>query len=162
MGDCSEGLLREAINRRETTAISEFVECADPSRVRGDSGFTALHVAALKGDIQLVRKLLILGCRPDLRIGSLATPMMMASYHGHLACVREMLTHSTDQTNHSHSLVWAALAGHLEVVEELVQSGADPCEEVPFVGDALTVAEQHGHDAIVEILRLAQAGRTAG
>lgn len=156
MGEVSEDLLREAIDRRDTTRISELSERADPSTVRGESGFTALHVAAAEGDTQLVTKLLLRGCSPDMRIGSLATPMMLASYHGHLACVREMLVHSSDQKNRSYSLVWAALTGHLHVVEELIQCGADPYQEVPFVGDAVTVAELHGHDVVAARLRLAR------
>ncbi|KAL9585139.1 MAG: hypothetical protein Q9212_001705 [Teloschistes hypoglaucus] len=118
--------LAKTQNTSPTTIISAI---KDP-----DSGNTLLHYASANGGIDVLHYLLhplatAVTTEPNVQTGGPATPSMGLSL---------------DIQNEAGNtpLHWAAMNGHLEVVELLVESGAD-----------LRVQNQAGHDAAFEAER---------
>jgi hypothetical protein len=68
---------------------------ADPRPVIGDAA-TALHLAALANDPELIRALLAAGGRVDARTGAGQTPLWLACNGGHLAAAQALLAAGAD------------------------------------------------------------------
>lgn len=86
-----------------------------------------------------------------------ATPLHLASEHGHKAFVRLLLGHGADietttsDSRRATSLHLAAEKGHYDIVRVLVERGADT--ETETAGQtAIQLAEQNGHEAVVRLL----------
>lgn len=92
-------------------------------------GLTALHYAAGRGDLQILRLLLELGAAVDTRSKDLRTPLMWAARNGHVELCSELLRHSADI--HAANklgiccLHWAAWGGSLQAVAFLLEQMAD-------------------------------------
>ena len=80
----------------------------------------------------------------------------LAASGGHLPVVEFLVSEGADvnTTNDDNetALTEAAFSGHLEVCQYLVSNGADVTVESEF-GTALELAEEEGHDAIVDLLK---------
>ncbi|XP_051567043.1 BRCA1-associated RING domain protein 1-like [Myxocyprinus asiaticus] len=95
---------------------------------RNHKGETPLHLAAIKGDVEEVRNLLVLGADPNLKDNAGWTPLHEACNLGHLAVVDELLQHgallNTPGYQNDSPLHDAVRNGHLAVVRLLVKRGA--------------------------------------
>ena len=80
----------------------------------------------------------------------------LASSKGHLSVVEFLVSEGADvnATNNDKetALTEAAFCGHFEVCQYLVSNGADVTVVSEF-GTALELAEEEGHDAIVDFLK---------
>lgn len=99
-----------------------------------NNGWSALHVAARKGDGRLVRALLELGASVDLTtpavVPNLAwTPLIAAAHAGHVNVIRCLAEFGANldltSSDHATALKWAAAKNHVEVIKCLVALGAD-------------------------------------
>ena len=95
-----------------------------------DYGETALTLACLNGDGEMVEELLSAGAdaRASRRTGE--TALMIAAGSGSLLAVDSLLKHGADinaaEPSHGQTaLMWAAAEGHTEIVNLLVSRGAD-------------------------------------
>jgi hypothetical protein len=86
------GLMAWAASRRKLGAIALLAELGFDVNARGridipveQEWFTALHAAAITGDIEMARLLLRLGADPNIRSAWDATPLDSARRHGSLA-----------------------------------------------------------------------------
>ncbi|XP_037039345.1 ankyrin repeat domain-containing protein 11 isoform X1 [Bradysia coprophila] len=100
------------------------------SRDRNERGETALHVAAIKGDHEGVKKLLDQGMSPNVADFAGWTPLHEACNHGHTN-VAMMLVKAGANVNakgldDDTPLHDAAVMGQLKLVKLLVERGADP------------------------------------
>ena len=87
------------------------------------SGFTALSLAGLNGQIDKVKKLIKAGAY--LNVGAL-TPLYLAANQGHVDCVKELIQAGADlSVDDPTPLHFAANKGHIDCVKELIQAGAD-------------------------------------
>ncbi|KAF5838844.1 hypothetical protein DUNSADRAFT_2102 [Dunaliella salina] len=86
--------------------------------------FSALHLAAVRGDALAITQLLRLGAVPDARERSGSSALFLASYHGHVACIKVLLEAGADvqmsNVAGEQPLYIAALRGHVEAVRQLV------------------------------------------
>ncbi|XP_051762511.1 BRCA1-associated RING domain protein 1 isoform X2 [Ctenopharyngodon idella] len=95
---------------------------------RNHNGETPLHLAAIKGDVEEVRKLLALGADPNLKDNAGWTPLHEACNLGHLGVVEELLQQgallNTPGYQNDSPLHDAVRNGHIAVVKLLVERGA--------------------------------------
>lgn len=84
-------------------------------------GLLAIHIAALKGHVGVVRLLIdVEGGSTERAIGF--TSLMISAYMGHALCVKELLAREAkmfERTGSATALWYAAYCGHLDCVELL-------------------------------------------
>ncbi len=90
-----------------------------------------LHLAALDGDLEAVKKYVALMGTPDIFNQSCYTPLMFAAKEGHVEVVEYLISRDAyvdyvgAPLGHT-ALHWASYIGHADVVKVLVINGADP------------------------------------
>jgi len=112
-----------------------------------------------KGDVEIVKELLKV---PEIKVNAATvkgvTPLIRASYYGHLGIVKVLLTHPEIDVNAKTpmgvtALMSASMEGHLGVVQALL---ADPRINVNAVDNdgttALMTASSKGHLGVVNAL----------
>lgn len=124
-------------------------------------------ISCLNNDLRLLR--LLLPASPDLtrvtRFGGVGlTP---ACEKGHVAIVRELLTATRINVNHTNFLGWTPLleaivlndggAGQQEIVQLLLAHGADPQLTDKYGKTPLTLAREKGYHEIAALLAAAGA-----
>ena len=89
------------------------------------AGRTPLMLAAFRGDLAAVRRLLASGVDVDARDKDGVTALMFASHKGHLAIVRELLLRGANvyaRAKNGWTPKRAARAGHHHAVVEMLKS----------------------------------------
>jgi ankyrin repeat protein len=157
---------------------------------RGYNDFTALHEAALQGDLETVDLLLARGANPNAvtRIDDPETPLEVAVRAGHAAVIERLRPLTTrlaweaavrdgdarairrllatgEQIDLRDAYQQTALmrcshAGHTEVVEALIAAGADLDQTAKYHLSALMLAVIAGHHRIARLLVRAGADTT--
>ena len=116
-----------------------------------------MHVAAVRGHMEVVRELIKRGATVDLQTGLGFTALMAAAGFGHHAIVLLLLQHSANPNMQPNSgqtaLMAAAGEGHLACVQALLQHSADPELLDDNGGTALRYAENKRHTAIATLIR---------
>ena len=121
----------------------------DKDRVAG-AGFSALHLAARDGRVEILQLLLQVRCNQDLLDSNWRTALHLAVQSGHSEVVKLLLEagadkDSVDPTNcMSTSLHIAAEKGNLEVIRLLLEAGVDRDAADCHGGTALDLAIQQG------------------
>uniref|UniRef100_A0A8C0XJ52 Ankyrin repeat domain-containing protein 29 n=1 Tax=Castor canadensis TaxID=51338 RepID=A0A8C0XJ52_CASCN len=113
--------------------------------------------AARKGNLALLKLLLNSGrVDVDCRDSHGTTLLMVASYAGHIDCVRELVLQGADinlqRESGTTALFFAAQQGHNDVVRFLFGFGASTECRTKDGGTALLAASQYGHMQVVETL----------
>ncbi|KAF5578533.1 ankyrin repeat [Fusarium subglutinans] len=142
----------EAIAERLITAGAK-IDATD------DAGYTALMLATISGSSNLVARLLALGANVDTKEWRHEkNPLLYAAEHGFEKCV-ELLWNAdaevdfVDKSGRT-SLSWAAENGHANIVNLLLQKGANPnmkdndLERTPFLWSI-----NNEQLAVIEILK---------
>ena len=113
------GCLREILRANEEERIAG---------VRSGNGATLAHVAARRGDVEVLGMLLA-KTSSLARIGDVrgATPLHVCAYRGHEDCLEKLLEAGGDadqpDSDGATAIHFAAASGHLESVKTLVQKG---------------------------------------
>ncbi|KAG0052773.1 TBC1 domain, member 5 [Gryganskiella cystojenkinii] len=95
-----------------------------------DEGETALYQASAAGSTECVHLLLLAGASASLGNEESITPLIIASYNGFVTICRLIMTlgqvdvNQQDNTQKS-ALLLASYAGHIEIMAELIDHGAD-------------------------------------
>jgi ankyrin repeat protein len=134
---------------------------------------TALTIAAKKGHLAIVNRLLEANAKVDQAGEDGERSLIFAAQNGHLDVVAKLIeagasVNLTDKNGWT-ALMGAANSGHLSVVEKLIEVGAKVDSENKDKETALMFAAREGHLAIVERLvelgdkvnRLDNDGKTA-
>uniref|UniRef100_A0A9L0T9M4 Ankyrin repeat domain 29 n=2 Tax=Equus TaxID=9789 RepID=A0A9L0T9M4_HORSE len=113
--------------------------------------------AARRGNLALLRLLLNSGrVDVDCRDSHGTTLLMVASYAGHIDCVKELVLQGADinlqRESGTTALFFAAQQGHNDVVRFLFEFGASTEFRTKDGGTALLAASQYGHMRVVETL----------
>lgn len=101
-----------------------------PDAPIGPTGETALHLAVLSGDIAAAKKAFDKGASTGVYDSRRQTPLSRAAARGDADMVRFLLAHRAEKEidhagNFGTALGMAALEGHLEVMQILLNAGAD-------------------------------------
>jgi ankyrin repeat protein len=127
-----------------------------------DGGRTALHYAALHGDVALIDELFGAGALIDARDHDGGTPLHEAAAWGLADAARSLLdrgaeVNAVEGPGNMTALHWAARGDHRPVVEVLLGAGADPDAATGVGWTPLHEASAIGSDAIVAMLLTASA-----
>ncbi len=118
-----------AMNGDKAAVRTLLKSAADVNAAQGD-GMTALHWAAMSGDLELTQMLMFAGAnvRATTRLGTY-TPLFLASQQGHAAVIEALVEAGSDiksgTPNGTSPLMVAAAAGKVDAVRVLVDAGAD-------------------------------------
>jgi ankyrin repeat protein len=120
-------------------------------------GTTPLHKAAIRGDVEEVRRLLELGAEVNLDYGGW-TPLEYAAIHGHETVARLLLEKGANPNLKSgygyRPLYLAVFHRHETVARLLLERHANPyLEDYSGAGTPLDVATRKGYAAIVHMIK---------
>jgi len=128
--NAAESPVADAAARGDRDAVKALLkEAADVNAAQGD-GMTALHWAAMNGDLELAQMLIVAGAnvKATTRLGSY-TPLYLASQQGHGNIVQALIKAGGDvktgTPNGTTPLMVAAASGDVEAVRALIEAGAD-------------------------------------
>ena len=126
----AESPIAEAAARGDREAVRALLKkAADVNAAQGD-GMTALHWAAMNGDLELAEMLIVAGAnvRATTRLGAY-TPLYLASQQGQAPIIQALIAAGADlhsgTPNGTSPLMVAAAAGDVAAVKVLVDHGAD-------------------------------------
>ena len=143
-------------------------------KTQDSRGFSALLFAACRGRDRVVRVLLDANADPSVRTPDGGTALMMASFHGHVACTQMLIARGADVAmtgagSGSTAIHCASQNGHDVCVTALLSARADVNVANSTGSSPIILAACHGHARCVRTLLRAQAdvgqtddyGRTA-
>ncbi len=115
--------------------------------------------AAMNGQIDLVKYLIVMGADKEARNENGYTPLHMASYKGHLSTVEFLIAKGADKEakdkNHGTTpLLVASLHGHLSLVKYLLDKGASAVVKSKDGKTPSDMAKEFKHTAIVDLLNV--------
>ena len=129
----------------------------DVNTPQGD-GSTALHWAAYRDDLEMVKLLLAAGAnaKAATREGAI-TPLLMACQNGNAALIETLLKAGSDanavKTNGTTPLMMAAASGHADAVQTLLAHGANVnAKESAHGQTALMFAAALNRAAVIKVL----------
>jgi ankyrin repeat protein len=145
-GDGSTPLLWAA--HRGNLEIARALVAAKASvDAANDYGVTPLLQASRTGDAAMVELLLRAGANPSKAHPEGETPLLAASRTGSVPTVRLLLARGVDVNaaegfQRTTPLMWAAAEGHRDVVDLLLEAGADPNKQ----GHITSLSARHNAD----------------
>ncbi|NMG02069.1 ankyrin repeat domain-containing protein [Azoarcus taiwanensis] len=124
----------------------------DPNTI-DEQGNSLLLLAAREGHLRTVQA--ILQYRPNVLHRNLAgdSALMLATLGGHRDVVDELLDAGAELNHDGWTpLIYAAFQGHLDLVEKFIERGADVHALAPNESNALMFAARNGHIQVVRRL----------
>jgi len=161
----SEDINEDMIKAAQTGNIATVKSCiqrgANVNAKLGDSGFTALMLAAGEGLTEMVELLLANGADANAADGLKNTALTRAAVYGHTKIVKALLTHGAQVNARGRggftALMLAAQYGYANTVKVLLAKGAQVNVKSDLGDTALSRAADNGHTEIVRILKDAGA-----
>ena len=125
-------------------------------------GVMPLSIACTNGNGALVELLLKAGADPNTALPGGETPLMTAARVGSLAAVKSLLARGAtvdarDARRGQTALMWAAAEGHADVVQTLIELGADARLRLSSGFTPLLFAVREGRSSVVRVLLKAGA-----
>lgn len=136
--------------------LDEILPAKEFRRQAARSGNTIIHLAAQRGDLQLIQSLHSRGLDVNIKNRHGVTPLAAASRRGHRSLVEFLISigatiDSQDQRGLT-ALHNACYHGADDIVQILLDAGADPFLEANYLGTALYWACKSGHVSTVALL----------
>ncbi|HPT48671.1 MAG TPA: ankyrin repeat domain-containing protein [Accumulibacter sp.] len=120
-------LLMQSVQRDNASLFDYLLKRRARLNTRNRNGETALSLAAYRGNLPFVQRLVQAGA--DVNFYGWP-PLIYAAFNGHAAVVDYLLKMGAEinatTTNGSTALLFASRFGHIEVVERLLRNQADP------------------------------------
>ncbi|HCZ14113.1 MAG TPA: ankyrin repeat domain-containing protein [Accumulibacter sp.] len=154
-------LLIQAVQRNNKDLFEHLLQRRARLNVRNRNGETALSLAAYKGNLPFVQRLVEAGADVNLYGWS---PLIYAAFNGHRTTVEYLLKKGANVNatteNGSTALLFAARFGHIEIVSVLLQNKADPNIANETGATAIDWALKTENTDIADLVR--KAGGRAG
>jgi ankyrin repeat protein len=121
--------LHQAVRANDLRAVEALVTGGADVKAATRYGVTPIGIAALNGNVPILRRLLQAGADPNTATPGGESALMTAVRGGHVDAVTLLLdrganVHATDAVRAQTALMWAVTEGHLDVVKLLVGRGA--------------------------------------
>jgi len=151
------------INTKESVLIDELLidesigheDLIKNMILSGKSGLTALHVATIASQVEVIKMLIAKGCDVTAKNDDHLTAFHFAAIKGNEEIVRLLAKHSVLKAKAkggSTALHLAALQGHAEVVSYLIEIGAEVNDKAVDGFTPLHYAVLLGHTEVVDRL----------
>ena len=119
-----------AAEKNDPELVGLLIQAGADANAASRYGYTPLFMAALNGNGAIVEALLKAGGNSNAATSDGETPLMIAARTGIVSAVSVLLAHganpnAVEQQRGQTALMWAAGEGHAEVIEALIQRGAD-------------------------------------
>lgn len=154
-------LLMQTVNRDNQEFFDYLLQRRARINTRNRNGETALSLAAYRGKLYFVQRLVDSGADVNLYGWP---PLIYAAFNGHTAVAEYLLKKGAEVNatteNGSTALLFAARFGHIEVVELLLKNKADPNIANERGATAIDWALKTDNTDIADLLR--KAGGRAG
>ncbi len=154
-------LLMQTVNRDNQEFFDYLLQRRSRINTRNRNGETALSLAAYRGKLHFVQRLVDAGADVNLYGWP---PLIYAAFNGHTAVAEYLLKKGAEVNatteNGSTALLFAARFGHIEVVELLLRNNADPNIANERGATAIDWALKTDNTDIADLLR--KAGGRAG
>ncbi len=122
--------LIEAVKKQDSKAVRDLISQRADVNASEPDGFTALHWAAQRNNLELAEALLTAGAKADAVSRYKVTPMALACTNGNAALIERLLKAGVDPNATSEqgqtALMTAAMTGTPEAVRVLLARGANP------------------------------------
>ncbi|XP_071481796.1 uncharacterized protein [Diadema antillarum] len=151
--------ITEILPRRSHVQIVAYLLEATPGT---QPGWSALHIASLRGNLNVLRCLLNGDHASDTQTPQKVTPIMIAAECGHLECVRLLISRGANCETYNAdgwtALHYAAARNQLDVVQLLLETHVPV--DIPTRKEQYTplhLAAQNGHERILRVLAQSSA-----
>ncbi|KUM59493.1 hypothetical protein ACN42_g7648 [Penicillium freii] len=147
--------LSAACQRGRLDAVKKLLDNNAGLEIAGDNGHTPLHTAACSGHAEVVKLLLEKGAKIHNGSDGSETPLYCACLNGHHQVAQMLLQWEPElMTTHEEwiPLFAASKCGFLDIVQLLIQKGADIGAPGSFRETPLYIACENGHIEVVRLL----------
>lgn len=147
-----------AIDTNDMEKLKECIEQGNIHTIKDREGLTALNYAVFSGNVEAVALLLNTGMNPNNPDNSDVTPLFDAIFaNSHAKEMVDLFIMAGADVNHKSCklgctpLMIAAFKGDAELVNQLLQAGADADIADKQGNTAVVIAENNGHTNVVEV-----------
>ena len=152
--DANENLI-EAAKEGDVEGVQKSLAQGAEITAEDEDGFTSMYLAAIGGHVDVIKCLIAAGANKNERGCSGETPLNVAVLQGQLNVVKyfvEELKVDVDQEEEddANPLHWAAAEGHVDVIEYLIEAGADKNKKDYNAGTPLQWAAIEGQLEVVK------------
>lgn len=120
------------------------------------NGIAAIHLAVIKDEINMVKKLLEEGADVNIQGVNNKTPILVASTQGNIEIIKLLVTEGADLNSVSsrgeNVLMFAANSGHLEAVKYFVNKGFAINKRNIYGKTAVDFAKENKHSHVSDFL----------
>lgn len=140
-----------------TSAMGDEAGRPGSTEAEQKNGFSELHLAAMRGDVAAVGKLLDSGVGANPRQAEFrGTPLQYAAAAGHVKVVERLLEHEAEvdavDANGRTPLIWAAMKGQAEAARLLLDANANIGAANDGGWTPLHYSMSYGHEATTKLL----------
>jgi hypothetical protein len=143
-------LLVKAVSRGDVAKVKELLEKGTPPHQKDRLGEPLLVIAGRWGRLEIARHLIAHGANPFAQIPGGGDALWSAAAHGHEEIVAHLLEKTTGNPKLRSSLrtalAAAVMAGHTQIVRDLITAGADVNAPTPWGQPVLTLASIRGEE----------------
>lgn len=147
--------LFQAIGMGDTGAVKALLARGVDPNSQNTLGMSALQIAAMTGNLEVIRALLGAGAEVNHR-SMFGTPLSFAAYDGHAEVMQLLLTKGANlasgRPDQLTTLMIASRAGNVPVIQELLKRKADVSASDNHGSTALSHAARNGKAEAVETL----------
>ncbi|KAJ5931664.1 hypothetical protein N7516_006153 [Penicillium verrucosum] len=147
--------LSAACERGHLDAVKKLLDNDADLEIAGDNDHTPLHTAACSGHAEVLKLLLEKGAKIHNGSDGTKTPLYCACLNGHHQVVQMLLEWEPElMATHEEwiPLFAASKGGFLDIVQLLIQKGADIGASNSFRETSLYIACENGHIEVVRLL----------
>lgn len=142
-----------AIENGHVACALELIRAGADRAIRGVAGRDALMNAAILGQTEVVRALLLAHADPNARDRDGKTALMLANEKEHSEVVQLLRTRGCDESGYKvQEYIRAAIKGDVERVQHFLQDGVDVNATYQNGAKALISAVLNGHTEVVRLL----------
>jgi Ankyrin repeats (3 copies) len=139
-----------AVSRGDVAKVKELLEKGTPPHQKDRFGEPLLVITGRRGNSEIARHLIAHGADPFAHITGGGDALWSAAAHGREEIVAHLLEKTRGNLKLAPSLqtalAAAVMAGHTQIVRDLIAAGADVNAPTPWGQPVLTLASIHGEE----------------